>query len=178
MFGAIISTMFLVYAVLAVAMVVVVPVVLVARIRDELARRDGTEAASRIEGSSPSDEEQEEQRQLARVRLRTTAEAAVRSHDRILEEWVAHLQDEQIEASAKGEAHAQSKPPVGPAVQKQLLDALDAAQEDRVNPEDPTLDHYTVGLYATRVRELEAAWSAFRHAGTSNFNPIENEDWR
>ncbi|GAA4510823.1 hypothetical protein [Brevibacterium yomogidense] len=175
MFGAIISTMFLVYAVLAVAMVVVVPVVLVARIRNELARHDGTEAAPHVDDPSPIYEEQEEQRQLTRVRLRTTAEAAMRSHDRILEEWVAHLQDEQIETAARGGAHTQPGRALYPAVQKQLLDALDAAQEDRAVPADPALDHYTVGLYATRVRELEAAWNAYRRESGSIAKSCDND---
>ena len=61
-------------------------------------------------------------------------------------------------------ASAEAPGDVDPAVQKRLLDALDAAQSDHVDPVDPGLDHYAVGLYATRVRELEAAWSAYRRA--------------
>jgi hypothetical protein len=98
------------------------------------------------------------------VRLQTTAEAAARSHDQVLEDWVTHLQDEQMTASRVGAASAEVPGDVDPAVQKRLLDALDAAQSDRVDPVDPGLDHYAVGLYATRVRDLEAAWTAYRRA--------------
>src|SRR5690606_29268099 len=104
-------------------------------------------------------EDPEERRQLTQVRLQTTAEAAARSHDQVLEDWVTHLQDEQMVASPAGAASADARGDVDPAVQKRLLDALDAAQSDRVDPTDPGLDHYSVGLYATRVRELEAVWS-------------------
>lgn len=162
MFGAIISTVVLVYAVLAIAMVVVVPVIAIRRMRRELKGQSPAEAVPGIEAPDPTPEDREEQRQLARVRLRTTAEAAVRSHDQVLEEWVAHLQDEQIEPSPLHGAHPGTYDTVDPAVQKQLLDALDTAQQDRIDPTNRNLDHYAVGLYATRVRELEAAWSAYR----------------
>jgi len=55
-------------------------------------------------------------------------------------------------------------PPRGTPFPIQWATGGDAAQSDRVDPVDPGLDHYAVGLYATRVRELEAAWTAYRRA--------------
>lgn len=161
MFGAIVGAMLIVYAVLAVAMVIMLPLTVIARMRRELT---GEVPILDELDSDPADaDDLEEKRQLARVRLQTTAEAAARSHDQVLEDWVTHLQDEQMAASPAVAASAVSGN-VDPAVQKRLLDALDAAQSDRVDPVDPSLDHYVVGLYATRVRELEAAWAAYRRA--------------
>ena len=167
MFGAIISAMLIVYAVLTVAMVIMLPLTVIQRMRREL-MGEAVDAEPRHD--SPDADEQEEKRQLTRVRLQTTAEAVVRSHDRILEDWVAHLQDEQMSVSpgqTSGDGDS-SRP--DPAVQQRLLDALDTAQHDRLDPADPALDHYTVGLYATRVRELEAAWTAYRQS-SSRWNP-------
>jgi len=160
MFGAITSAMLLVYAVLAIAMVIMLPLTVIQRMRRELTGEVVAEAEPRHDSDGTDAEEQEEKRQLTRVRLRTTAEAAARSHDQILEDWVAHLQDEQMVASSGDDATEE----IDPAVQKRLLDALDTAHEDRVDPTEPELDHYAVGLYATRVRELEAAWTAYRRA--------------
>ena len=161
MFGAIISAMLIVYAVLTVAMVIMLPLTVIQRMRRELM---GEAVDAEPHHDSPDADELEEKRQLTRVRLQTTAEAAARSHDRILEDWVAHLQDEQMTVSPAQSADAESPDHPDPAVQQRLLDALDGAQNDRVDPEGPDLDHYTVGLYATRVRELEAAWAAIRRA--------------
>ena len=164
MFGAIVGAMLIVYAVLAVAMVIMLPLTIIARMRREPAGEvpilddlEGDLARSRAE-------DLEEKRQLTLVRLQTTAEAAARSHDQVLEDWVTHLQDEQMTASPVVATNAEVPGGGDPAVQKRLLDALDAAQSDRVDPVDPGLDHYAVGLYATRVRELEAAWSAYQRA--------------
>ena len=161
MFGAIISAMLIVYAVLTVAMVIMLPLTVIQRMRRELM---GEAVEPDSHHDSPDAEAQEEKRQLTQERLQTTAEAAVRSHDHILEDWVAFLQDEQMRVPPARAASAEAPGDVDPAVQKRLLDALDAAQSDRVDPVDPGLDHYAVGLYATRVRELEAAWTAYRRA--------------
>lgn len=161
MFGAIISAMLIVYAVLTVAMVIMLPLTVIQRMRREL-MGEAVDAEPPLD--SPDADSQEEKRQLMRVRLQTTAEAAVRSHDRILEDWVAHLQDEQMTVSPGQTADAEPPDHPDPAVQQRLLDALDTAQNDRVDPAGSELDHYTVGLYVTRVRELEAAWTAFRRA--------------
>ena len=96
MFGAIVGAMLIVYAVLAVAMVIMLPLTVIARMRRELTGEvpildelEGDLARSRAE-------DLEEKRQLTLVRLQTAAEAAARSHDQVLEDWVTHLQDEQI----------------------------------------------------------------------------------
>ena len=164
MFGTIVGAMLIVYAVLAVAMVIMLPLTIIARMRRELAGE--VPILDELEGDTTGSraEDPEERRQLTQVRLQTTAEAAARSHDQVLEDWVTHLQDEQMTASPVGTASTAVPEDVDPAVQKRLLDALDAAQSDRVDPVDPGLDHYAVGLYATRVRELEAAWTAYRRA--------------
>lgn len=164
MFGAIVGAMLIVYAVLAVAMVIMLPLTIIARMRREPAGEVPILDDLEDDLARSRAEDLEEKRQLTLVRLQTTAEAAARSHDQVLEDWVTHLQDEQMTASPVGTASTAVPEDVDPAVQKRLLDALDAAQSDRVDPVDPGLDHYAVGLYATRVRELEAAWTAYRRA--------------
>ena len=164
MFGTIVGAMLIVYAVLAVAMVIMLPLTIIARMRRELTGDVPILDELERDTTGSRAEDPEERRQLTQVRLQTTAEAAARSHDQVLEDWVTHLQDEQMTASPVGTASTAVPEDVDPAVQKRLLDALDAAQSDRVDPVDPGLDHYAVGLYATRVRELEAAWTAYRRA--------------
>ena len=164
MFGAIVGAMLIVYAVLAVAMVIMLQLTIIARMRRELTGDVPILDELERDTTGSRAEDPEERRQLTQVRLQTTAEAAARSHDQVLEDWVTHLQDEQMTASPVGTASTAVPEDVDPAVQKRLLDALDAAQSDRVDPVDPGLDHYAVGLYATRVRELEAAWTAYRRA--------------
>ena len=164
MFGAIVGAMLIVYAVLAVAMVIMLPLTIITRMRRELTGDVPILDELERDTTGSRAEDPEERRQLTQVRLQTTAEAAARSHDQVLEDWVTHLQDEQMTASHVGAASTAVPEDVDPAVQKRLLDALDAAQSDRVDPVDPGLDHYAVGLYATRVRELEAAWTAYRRA--------------
>ena len=164
MFGAIVGAMLIVYAVLAVAMVIMLPLTIIARMRRELTGDVPILDELERDTTGSRAEDPEERRQLTQVRLQTTAEAAARSHDQVLEDWVTHLQDEQMTAPPARAASAEVPADIDPAVQKRLLDALDAAQSDRVDPVDPGLDHYSVGLYATRVRELEAAWSAYQRA--------------
>lgn len=164
MFGALITAMLLAYGILTVATIVLLPVVIIQKRRSD---REDEARHSLTQGYDDSvfddlalEDDPEERAQLTRARLQTTAEAAARSHDRILEAWVEHLQDEQMSVAPGPDEEALP----APAVQQRLLDALDAARDDRVDPADPALDHYAVGLYATRVRELDAAWTAYCRA--------------
>ena len=128
MFGAIVGAMLIVYAVLAVAMVIMLPLTIIARMRRELTGEVPTLDDLEDDLAHSRAEALEEKRQLTLVRLQNTAEAAVRSHDRILEDWVAFLQDEQMRVPPARAASAEAPGDVDPAVQKRLLDALDAAQ--------------------------------------------------
>jgi len=150
MFGAIVGAMLIVYAVLAVAMVIMLPLTIIARMRRELTGDVPILDELERDTTGSRAEDPEERRQLTQVRLQTTAEAAARSHDQVLEDWVAHLQDEQMTASPVGTASTAVPEDVDPAVQKRLLDALDAAQSDRVDPVDPGLPRRGVPRAADR----------------------------
>src|SRR5690606_37989535 len=106
MFGAIVGAMLIVYAVLAVAMVIMLPLTIIARMRRELTGDVPILDELERDTTGSRAEDPEERRQLTQVRLQTTAEAAARSHDQVLEDWVTHLQDEQMVASPAGAASA------------------------------------------------------------------------